>query len=106
MVPVIQPYPAGLTQIGRAQLVGRPQGFRRRISGRHFYSLGIRLFQKLQTDALIFTTSLICFKNLYQVLKYFRSWQLAGCTRGEKTVLPVQLQRTTHSLRLLEGKQS
>lgn len=105
MVPVIQPYPAGLTQIGRAQLVGCPQGFRRRISGRHFYSLGIRLFQKLQTDALIFTTALICFKNLYQVLKYFRSWQLAGCTRGKKTVLPVELQRTTHSL-LLEGKQS
>lgn len=55
MVPVIQPYPAGVTQIGSVQLVACPQGFRMRISGGHFDSLGLRLFQKLQTHALTST---------------------------------------------------
>lgn len=54
MVPVIQPYPAGVTQIGIVQLVAFPRGFRMRISSGHFDSLGLTLFQKLQTDALTF----------------------------------------------------
>lgn len=50
MVPVIQPYPAEVTQFGSVQLVACPQGLRMRISGGHFDSLGLRLFQKLPTD--------------------------------------------------------
>lgn len=73
MVPVIQPHPAGVTQIGRAQLVACPQGFRMRISGRSFDSLGLRLFQKLQTHALHIHHG---FFFSYQVLKSFRSWKL------------------------------
>lgn len=64
MVPVIQPYPAGVTQIGSVQLVACPRGFRMRISGGHFDSLGLRLFQKLQTDALTLTAAFFLIRYL------------------------------------------
>ena len=70
MVPVIQPDPAGLTQIGSVQLVACPQGFRMGISSGHFDSLGLRLFQKLQTDYFTPTTAFfIIFWTLEMGLK-------------------------------------
>ncbi len=64
MVPVIQPHPVEVTQIGSVQLVACPRGFRMRISGGHFDSLGLRLFQKLQTDALTLTAA-------FFIIRYF-----------------------------------
>ncbi|XP_028288716.1 dnaJ homolog subfamily B member 6b isoform X2 [Parambassis ranga] len=76
MVPVIQPYPARVTQIGIVQLVACPQGFRIGISGRHFDSSGSGCSRNVpQNDAqLIFCT--------------FRRWQVfsyLGQLNGGKT---------------------